>query len=74
MTAGTVKSDGMTPTEKRGDRKLRTCCQCKESWFSQKGKTPKRCPFCHTRAWDRALGKAGRPRKRVPKPRSKRRK
>ena len=72
--AAMVTSQDMTPTKGVRNRKLRTCYQCKESWFSQKGKTPMRCPFCHTRAWDRALGKAGRPRKRIPKPRSKRRK
>lgn len=58
-------NSGDMPTKRMKGRKLRQCRQCEESWFSQRGVTPKRCPFCRTRAWDRDKGKAGRPPKRT---------
>ena len=59
-------NSGDMPTDNLGGRKLRTCRQCRKSWFSQKGKTPQRCPFCNSRAWDRPKGKAGRPKDAKP--------
>jgi hypothetical protein len=54
-------NSGDMPTKKMKGRKLRQCRQCEESWFSHKNKKPIRCPYCNTRAWDRELGTAGRP-------------
>jgi len=55
-----LKSGDMATRKMKG-RTLCQCRQCEESWFARKGKKPVRCPFCFTRAWDRAPKDAGRP-------------
>lgn len=54
-----VNSKDMT-TKKMQGRRFCECQQCGKPWFARV-KKPERCPFCHTRAWNRKKGEAGRP-------------
>lgn len=53
LSTKNTSPDRLSASERAIVDRICLCTTCEQLWIRRKQKLPERCPYCHSRAWDR---------------------